>query len=168
MNGRKNLADINETGSLIDMQIFHGSYCTIENPQIIKSLKTKDFGTGFYCTVIREQAERWAKRYDSRIVNCYKFLQNDDCRILEFREMTDEWLDFIVSSRSGKNHDFDIIIGPMADDQIYNYVSDFIEGNISRAQFWSLAKFKYPTNQICFCTKKSLNCIKYVCSFEVK
>ena len=82
--------------------------------------------------------------------------------------MTDEWLDFIVSSRSGKNHDFDIVIGPMADDQIYNYVSDFIEGNISREQFWSLAKFKYPTNQICFCTKKSLKCIKYICSFEVK
>ena len=46
--------------------------------------------------------------------------------ILEFKEMTDEWLDFIIDCRSGKPHDHDIVIGAMADDQIYNYVSDYI------------------------------------------
>lgn len=46
--------------------------------------------------------------------------------------MNDQWLDFIASCRSGKKHNYDIVIGPMADDQIYNYVFDFLEGNISR------------------------------------
>lgn len=46
------------------MTVYHGSYTTVENPSIIKGKNTKDFGTGFYCTVIREQAERWARRYD--------------------------------------------------------------------------------------------------------
>ena len=40
------------------------------------------------------------------------------------------------------------LIGAMANDQIYNYVSDYMDGVITRAQFWELAKFKYPTHQI--------------------
>lgn len=61
--------------------------------------------------------------------------------------MTEEWLDFIVACRSGQPHDYDIVIGAMADDQIYNYVSDYIDGTITREQFWVLAKFKYPTHE---------------------
>ena len=49
----------------------------------------------------------------------------------------------------------------MADDQIYNYVSDYIDGAITREQFWMLAKFKYPTHQINFCTEDALKCLEY-------
>ena len=49
----------------------------------------------------------------------------------------------------------------MADDQIYNYVSDYIDGSITREQFWVLAKFKYPTHQMNFCTEKALECLEY-------
>lgn len=45
------------------MTVYHGSYVTVENPRTIDGKNTKDFGTGFYCTIIREQAERWARRY---------------------------------------------------------------------------------------------------------
>lgn len=53
------------------MTVYHGSYTTKVVPEIIKGKNTKDFGPGFYCTVIREQAERWAKRYDTPVVNIY-------------------------------------------------------------------------------------------------
>ena len=33
---------------------------------------------------------------------------------------------------------------------IYNYVADFMNGVLTREQFWVLAKFKYPTHQINF------------------
>lgn len=75
--------------------------------------------------------------------------------------MTEEWLDFIVACRSGQPHDYDIVIGAMADDQIYTYVSDYIDGTITREQFWVLAKFKYPTHQIVFCTEEALKCLVY-------
>lgn len=78
--------------------------------------------------------------------------------------MTDEWLDFIADCRAGKPHNHDIVIGAMADDQIYNYVADFISGVITREQFWVLAKFKYPTDQICFCTDKALNTLTFKAS----
>lgn len=76
--------------------------------------------------------------------------------------MTEEWLDFIVSCRNGECHQYDIVEGPMADDQIYNYITQFIQGNINREQFWVMIKFNYPTHQICFFTEKSLKTLQYV------
>lgn len=143
------------------MTVYHGSYTRVEAPEIRVGRNTKDFGPGFYCTVMKEQAERWAKRYDTKIVPIYEARLNVNLKIKEFNGMTDEWLDFIIDCRSGKRHGYDIVIGAMADDQIYNYVSDYIEGTIDREQFWVLAKFKYPTHQINFCTEEALKCLMY-------
>lgn len=149
------------------MTVFHGSYIKIDQPKIIHGKNTKDFGPGFYCTVIREQAERWAKRYDNGMVNTYTVRMDTRLKILEFKEMTEEWLDFIIDCRHGKTHDYDIVIGAMANDQIYNFVADYIDGIITREQFWVLAKFKYPTHQINFCSPESLNCLEFVSCEEV-
>ena len=143
------------------MTVYHGGYIPVEHPEIRIGRNTKDFGAGFYCTIIKEQAQRWAKRYNTNIVSIYDVRFNTQLKIKEFKDMTDEWLDFIISCRSGKSHDYDIVIGAMADDQIYNYISDYIDGSITREQFWVLAKFKYPTHQINFCTEDALNCLEY-------
>lgn len=82
--------------------------------------------------------------------------------------MTDEWLDFIIACRNGESHTFDIVIGAMANDQIYNYVADFMNGVITREQFWVLAKFKYPTHQINFCTSQALTCLTFKGYEEIK
>lgn len=149
------------------MTVYHGSYTIIKNPQIITGKNTKDFGSGFYCTIIREQAKRWAKRYDTPIVNTYTVRMDLSLKILEFKEMTEEWLDFIIDCRHGLVHDYDIVIGAMANDQIYNYIADYMDGIITREQFWSLARFKYPTHQINFCSANALKCLEYISSEEV-
>lgn len=149
------------------MTVYHGSFITVEKPKIISGRNTKDFGPGFYCTVIREQAERWAKRYDKSILNIYTVRMDTGLAILEFKEMTDEWLDFIIDCRHGKTHNYDIVIGAMANDQIYNYIADYMDGVITREQFWVLAKFKYPTHQINFCSPDALKCLEFVSSEEV-
>lgn len=143
------------------MTVYHGGYQAVEEPEIRVGRNTKDFGNGFYCTIIKEQAERWARRYQTKVVSVYDVRLNSNLNIKEFANMSEEWLDFIVSCRSGKDHDYDVVIGAMADDQIYNYVSDYIDGSITREQFWALAKFKYPTHQIVFCTKAALKCFEY-------
>ena len=147
--------------------VYHGSYTEVREPKIIVGRNTKDFGAGFYCTVIKEQAQRWARRYDTPTVNVYSTLIDEKLDILEFKTMTDEWLDFIIACRSGKPHSHDIVIGAMANDQIYNFISDYIDGIITREQFWVLAKFKYPTHQINFCTDKALKCLTFMKSEKV-
>ena len=150
------------------MTVYHGGYQAVERPEIRAGKYTKDFGNGFYCTLIKEQAQRRARRYPSKIVSVYDVRLISGLSILEFKEMSDEWLDFIADCRSGKTHDYDIVIGAMADDQIYSYVSDYIEGSITKEQFWILARFKYPTHQIVFCTDEALKCLTYRGFEEVK
>ena len=94
-------------------------------------------------------------------MSTYDVCLNPKLNILEFEEMSEKWLDFIVACRSGKMHDYDIVIGAMADDQIYNFISDYVDGVITREQFWVLAKFKYPTHQIAFCSEEALKCLEY-------
>lgn len=144
------------------MEVYHGGKERIEKPEIRTSKYSKDFGTGFYCTKLKEQAIRWAKRYDSPIVNVYDFILNDKLKVLQFTEMSEDWLDFIIECRRGKKHDYDIVIGAMANDQVYNYISDFVNGVLTREQFWVLAKFKHPTHQVVFCTEEALKCLTFI------
>ena len=143
------------------MTVYHGGYKAVERPEIRIGRNTKDFGNGFYCTVIKEQAQRWSKRYNTKIVSIYDVRMNSSLDIKEFKDMSEEWLDFIIDCRSGKPHSHDIVIGAMANDQIYNFISDYMDGIITREQFWIMAKFKYPTHQINFCTEEALKCLKY-------
>ena len=142
--------------------VYHGSYAAIARPEIIPGRHAKDFGPGFYCTVIREQAARWARRYPTPTLNLYSALIDEKLDVLEFPAMSDAWLDFIVACRAGRPHGHDVVVGAMADDQIYNYVADFIEGIVTREQFWALAKFKYPTHQMAFCTPRALSCLTFI------
>ncbi len=144
------------------MRVYHGSAIEVKEPQIRTGKFSKDFGEGFYCTKLKKQAKRWAMRKDTPTINIYEYTPNKDLAILEFKDLTDEWLDFIVNCRNGVTHNYDIVIGAMANDQIYNYIEDFIAGVINREQFWALAKFKYPTHQICFATESSLKCLSFI------
>lgn len=143
------------------MTVYHGGYQAVEKPEIRKGRNTKDFGTGFYCTVIKEQAERWARRYDTKVVSIYDVRVKEKLNIKEFKDMSEEWLDFIIACRSGKSHTYDIVIGAMADDQIYNYVSDYMDGVITREQFLGVGKIQVSNPQIAFCTDIALQCLEY-------
>ena len=142
--------------------LYHGSKECVENPKIIISKYNKDFYFGFYCTLIEEQAFRWATRITgSGIINKYEYTPDTNLKVLSFPEMTEEWLDFIVDCRRGIEHEYDIVEGPMADDQIWDYVDDFTRGLITREAFWVLVKFNHPTHQILFSNEKALETIVF-------
>ena len=143
------------------MEIYNGSTVIVKQPEIKIEKYNKDFYFGFYCTVMEQQAIRWATRFGEGIVNVYEYEPDDSLKILKFEKMTEEWLDFIIACRSGTPHEWDIVEGPMADDTIYNYIQEFQDGKISREAFWVLAKFRYPTHQICFNTEKALETITF-------
>ena len=148
--------------------LYHGSNIKVEKPEILVMGFYKDFGYGFYCTNLEKQARKWAltKRGDS-IVSVYRFCKNETLKTLSFPEMSEAWLDFVIDCRRGIKHDFDIVEGPMADDQIWDYVEDLMDGTITKEAFWVLAKFKHPTHQIVFCTPKALETIRFERSYEL-
>ncbi len=69
--------------------VYHGGYIPVEKPEIRPGKNTKDFGPGFYCTVIKEQAQRLAIRYETKIVSVYDIILYDSLKIKEFREISD-------------------------------------------------------------------------------
>ncbi len=142
--------------------IYHGSNVEVSNPKILVSGFYKDFGFGFYCTRFEKQAQRWAlSRKNGSVISVYEYTEDTDLNILRFDSMTEEWLDFVLACRRGIEHFYDIVEGPMADDQIWDYVEDYASGIITREAFWVLAKFKHPTNQIVFSTENALKSLVY-------
>ena len=142
--------------------VYHGSNVEVAVPRILQNGFYKDFGYGFYCTNYEKQAKRWAmtKKGES-VINRYEYELCMDLKILSFDNMTDEWLDFVAKCRMGIEHNYDIVEGPMADDQIWNFVEGFIVGRIPRKAFWELEKFNYPTHQIVFCTEEALKTLTF-------
>lgn len=65
------------------MTVYHGGYQPVEKPEIRKGRNTKDFGTVFYCTIIKEQAQRWARRYSTKVVSVYDVNINFNLNIKE-------------------------------------------------------------------------------------
>ena len=148
--------------------LYHGSAFKVEKPKILTSGFYKDFGYGFYCTNIEKQAKRWAIVKGKRhVVNVYSYEENKELNILNFNDMTEEWLDFVINCRRGIEHSYDIVSGPMADDTIWDYIEDYIEGKITREAFWVLVKFKYPTHQSVFATEQALRCLTFERSYEL-
>ena len=150
------------------MQVYHGSSTIVNIPKIIIGKYTKDFGYAFYCTKMKEQAEKWARRNATSVVNIFEYDENNNLNVKVFEEMTEEWLDMIIACRAGVMHNYDIVIGPMADDKVYNFVAGVIDGTIPREVFMVYAKFMHPTHQIAFCTEAALKTIKFVNAYEVK
>lgn len=148
--------------------LYHGGKEVIEFPEIRTAKYHKDFYFGFYRTQFKEQATRWAIRFTGKsTINEYRYVENTALNVLSFPQMTEEWLDFIISCRLGNSHGYDIVEGPMADDTIFNYVQNYADGKISRKAFWELARFQKPIHQISFHTARALATLQFVKGYEV-
>lgn len=142
------------------MLLYHGSNIIVSEPEIRKTRYAKDFGWGFYTTEIPLQAEQWAYRRavfgGKPSVSVFHYVEDTSLNIKVFDGVTDEWLDFIAACRAGQMHPYDIVKGPMADDEIWDHVRDYTDGRITREMFMSYAKFKKPTQQTTFHTMRAL------------
>lgn len=149
------------------MTVYHGSYLEIKNPDLQHSRSNVDFGLGFYTTPLYEQAAKWCGKFKRRgkegIISCYDF---DECaygslNILKFDSYSEEWLDFILNCRSEKDTtDYDIVIGGVANDRVFNTVELFFDGLIDKIEAIDRLRYEKPNLQICFRTGKSL---EYLC-----
>lgn len=116
------------------MILYHGSFLEIIDPDLKYSRTNVDFGRGFYTTPIYEQAEKWCGKFKRRgkdsVISCYSFDENDcgNLKILKFSTYSEQWLDFILTCRSGNDtSDYDIVIGGVANDKVFNTVELYFD-----------------------------------------
>lgn len=147
--------------------LFHGSDCIIESPEVRESSRTLDFGKGFYLTSSGKQASDWVVRKIERTgktigyVNDYCFLEKEACEnlnIKKFEQASEEWLDFVMANRryTDFTHDFDIVIGPVANDRVYTAFALFEGGSISKETLIQELKTYRLVDQYLFHTNQSL------------
>lgn len=147
--------------------IYYGGYKEVEFPPIHLDRFTKDFSWGFYFTDVEEQAQERAGKFITPVVNTYRLKNIEKLNVKRLEDYTDEWLDFVMHCRNGGVHDYDIVIGRMADDSIYEYLEAYELDRMDKQRFFELMESKYSTCQISIHTLKGLRCIEFVESYQI-
>ncbi len=139
------------------MIIYHGSYLEIESPDIVHSRPRVDFGRGFYATPLREQAKNWCEKFlrqgKAGIISRYEFSQENlaQFQVFHFEKYSEEWLDFIVACRSGKDmSEFDFVSGGVANDKVFNTIELYFDGLIEKKEALKRLRYEQPNLQYCF------------------
>lgn len=159
------------------MKLYHGSTIEIERIDLLKSKPNKDFGKGFYLSAEEEQAREMAVykalQLDLEpVINVYEF----DERILEdsmklkvkqFCTYDEEWAEFIFANRNSTSaqpvHDYDIVVGPIANDRVGVQIRHYMERNIDLPTFIERLKYmKGITFQYFFGTERAIELLKKV------
>lgn len=157
------------------MILYHGSNIAIENIELSKCRPYKDFGKGFYLTDIRRQAELMAARtakmfHGEPTLTSFEFDLNSalkqGLKIKIFNSPDEEWARFVMANRDinavQPNHDYDIVIGPVADDTIARLLRMFIENFISEQQLVKELTFSEVTSQYFFHTEAAIKMLKKI------
>ncbi|HEK4946023.1 TPA: DUF3990 domain-containing protein [Clostridioides difficile] len=140
------------------MIVYHGSYCVVKTPSITFSRDSLDFGKGFYVTSIKTQAINWTERFKKRgkkaYLNSYSLdidKLKENCKVKIFDSYNLEWLDFIIECRNMSDiyMKYDIIIGGIADDKIYNTIELYQDNLIEKDEVLKRLKYYKPNEQIC-------------------
>ena len=127
--------------------LFHGSAVEFKRIDVSKGHGRKDFGKGFYMAFSSEQAigmmhkkfrESVSRRQDHSLgtfkEKLYRIELNrallQELRVKVFDVADMEWLDFILMCRpsDGVPHDYDVVIGPTADDDTNRALKFYYDG----------------------------------------
>ncbi len=154
------------------MIVYHGSDTIVDSPRILEANRPLDFGGGFYVTSNKEQARRWAIKVAYRnathhsCINRYEFDEEKavkELKVIRFQHADEVWLDFICANRQGLyTGDYDIVIGPVADDNVYRVVVEYENGDTDKESALKRLKTETLCDQILFHTERSLDYLRYM------
>ena len=154
------------------MILYHGSNTHIEEIDLKRGRRGKDFGQGFYLSPDRLQAQQMAERTVDReeagapILTTYQFddsilFRPSDLKVKVFDGYSQEWAEFIMMNRRNKSnkqaHDYDIVYGPIANDKVVLQISRYQLQYIPREELIRQLSFIRPTFQYFFGTERAIS-----------
>lgn len=149
------------------MTLYHAGYLEIREPDIHHGRINADFGQGFYTTDDKAFAYGWAieKPGFDVFVNLYE-LDEESLRIKVFEKNTD-WFKYIFSNRRTKPDElaeYDLIIGPIACDTIYDTLGIITSGFLSDEEAMTLLLVGKTPRQIVLKTEKAAENLRFISS----
>ena len=147
------------------MKLYHTGFQIIEHPDIHYGRKNADFGQGFYLSDSDAFAGRWAKsRKDQNVyVNSYE-LDTAGLNVKTFSREED-WFTYIFANRRGMADlypEADVIIGPIANDTIYDTMGILTSGLLEEAQIMKLVMLGPEYSQIVIKSEKAVNQLRWL------
>jgi len=152
------------------MTLYHGTNEDIGTIDLTKGMRHKDFGKGFYTTPDKSTAIRMAykkARLFGGVPTIITYELNEtalhsDLNVKVFpKKASIEWFLFIDSNRdrnqTGTLHNYDIVIGPIADDGVVLQLTNYREGIYSLEQAAHQLQDKYLDQQYFFGTERALS-----------
>jgi hypothetical protein len=154
------------------MILYHGSNTHIEEIDLKRGRRGKDFGQGFYLSPDRLQAQQMAERTVDReeagapILTTYQFddsilFRPSDLKVKVFDGYSQEWAEFIMMNRRNKSykqaHDYDIVYGPIANDKVGLQISRYQLQYIPMEELIRQLSFIRPTFQYFFGTERAIS-----------
>ena len=155
--------------------VYHGTSFDFDAIDLAKSKDRRDFGKGFYTTTIQSQAEAWAKNIALRngmktcFVYVYEFTFDDSQKHKQFDGLYEEWLEFIKNNRAlgGIQHDYDVVTGPVADDNTMLTVNRYMNGTYTVQEALDRLAYFKVNDQLCLNTPNALRFIKLVRRYTI-
>lgn len=153
-----------------ELVLFHGTNTVFDKIDLKRSKDKRDFGKGFYTTTLEEQSKSWAQnmfiRYGGSGIYVMKFKLKDisDLKVKEFKGLDEEWLNMIKNNRlnGGIQHDYDVVIGPVADDNTMRTVALYVEGIYNESMAIEQLKFSKSNNQVSIHTIRALSKLEFI------
>ncbi len=150
------------------MNLYHGSNIEITKPDLKHSRSNVDFGRGFYTTTIYDQAVKWCNKFiclgENGVVSQYVLDEAclSELDVLKFDAYSQDWLDFILNCRSGNDStSYDIVMGGVANDKVFNTVELFFDGLIDKAEAIKRLRYEKPNMQMCLRSEKALQYLRF-------
>ncbi len=151
------------------MLIYHTSDVIVEKPDVLHSRDNLDFGKGFYATVIKEQAERYAQKFLLRnqkaFLNIYEYMPQEHFKCKQFDAYDGEWLDFVASCRLGEDvyKEYDVICGGIANDRVFNTLDLYFSNQMTKEEALKRLVFEKPNQQFCFPNQQVIDaCVRFL------
>lgn len=152
------------------MKLYHTSHQIIRQPDVNYGRRNADFGGGFYLAESRDFAERWAseQKDEKTYVNIYEL----DLTGLNVVTLTRdaEWVEYIFKNRNGfadSKADADVIIGPIANDTIYDTYGIIGSGLLKNDTALALLQLGPCYRQIAVKTEKAASQLKWLFADEL-
>ncbi|SDZ89619.1 Protein of unknown function [Pseudobutyrivibrio sp. ACV-2] len=146
------------------MLVYHVGFDTIKIPDIHYGRKNADFGQGFYLTDDKEFSYRWAKEKSGAdtILNEYEL----DLTGLSVHEFTrgEDWFNYIYGNRHLKPDEIgaDVIIGPIANDIIYDVLGITTSGFLPKDDAMKLFLIGPTYKQIVIKSEKAVSQLSWI------
>jgi len=152
------------------MKLYHVGFDIIKEPDINAGRKNADFGKGFYLSDNKEFSIRWAKQRKglTTYINIYE-LDTDGLNIKKLRK-DKHWFKNIYLNRLNVKDiyaDYDVVIGPIANDTIFDTLGIITSGIFSDKESLQLMKVGNRYTQVVIKSEKALNNLKWETAEEI-